>query len=164
MNVTLRSATQNDLEDIRNIFNDVITHTTAIYRNSLMSANEIQEWYKTKESNAFPVLVAEAEGKVVGFSTYGTFRNMECYRTSVEIAIHVSAEKRGLGIGKKLIARLIEIANENKIHVIIANIDASNSTSIKLHENFGFKICGSIQQVAYKFDRWLDLTVMQLIL
>jgi len=78
--------------------------------------------------------------------------------------VYVSSDCRGKGIGKLLIARLIKSARELQLHTIVAGIDATNEPSLKLHEQFGFKEVAHFKEVGYKFDRWLDLKFLQLII
>jgi phosphinothricin acetyltransferase len=82
----------------------------------------------------------------------------------VENSVYVAADQRGKGIGKLLIAPLIQAAEQLDMHTIIAGIDATNEASIMLHRSFGFKEVAHFKQVGYKFGRWLDLTFMQLLL
>jgi phosphinothricin acetyltransferase len=82
----------------------------------------------------------------------------------VENSVYVKAEERGKGIGKLLIPPLIRHAREKGLHVMIASIDASNEASLNLHRSFGFKQVAHFREVGFKFDRWLDLTFLELIL
>jgi L-amino acid N-acyltransferase YncA len=160
----VRFANQNDVSLIRDIFNDVIENTTAIYQNTLRTKEQIDEWFQVKTQNDWPVFIIEMENQAVGFATYGPFRAGECYKHTVELAIHLKKEWRGRGLGSRLLEFLIQNVKDRGFHSIMAGIDSANASSIKLHEKFGFKIVGEIKQVGHKFDRWLDLTMMQLIL
>lgn len=164
MDFKYRLATEKDLTKILWIFNDVILNTTAIYQNAIMTEGDIKAWWEIKKTLKLPVFVAELNEEVVGFTSYGPFRQREGYRRTVELAIHIDPRYRRQGLGKKLLSMLIEKAKVDKLHVMIAGIDSENVGSIILHENLGFEICGELKQVARKFDRWLDLTFMQLIL
>jgi L-amino acid N-acyltransferase len=160
----LRGATENDLEEILQIYNDVIVNTTATFEEV---PRELSEWvaiYKEKQSLGYPLIVATIEQKVVGYGSYGVFRKASRYRSSVEHSIHMAPEYRGKGYGSQILQELIHLAQKQKLHAMIAAIDASNASSVFLHRKLGFKIVGEIPQVAYKFSRWLDLTLMQLIL
>jgi phosphinothricin acetyltransferase len=121
-------------------------------------------WYETKLKDGHPVFVAESEGRVVGFSSYGPFRAWAAYKYTVENSVYVAADQRGKGIGKLLITPLIDTAKSNDLHAIIAGIDASNIGSIKLHQSFGFEEVAHFRQVGYKFGRWLDLKFLELLL
>jgi L-amino acid N-acyltransferase len=97
-------------------------------------------------------------------SSIGAFRVPTAYHFSVENTVHVAANARGRGVGKLLMPPIIEAAKELKMHTIIAGIDASNDVSLHLHKSFGFVEVAHFKEVGFKFDRWLDLKFLQLIL
>lgn len=162
--VTVRVAEERDLPEILTIYNDIIVHTTAVYDYQPHTAAMRKQWWDTKQQQGFPVFAAEADGRIVGFSSIGPFRAWAAYKYSVENSVYVAADVRGKGIGKLLIPPLIKAATRLEMHTILAGIDASNEASIKLHEGFGFEEVAHFKQVGYKFGRWLDLKFLQLIL
>jgi L-amino acid N-acyltransferase len=162
--VLIRTAIEADLPGILDIYNDAILNTTSVYNYLPHTLEMRREWFEQKQRDGFPVLVAEQNGIVVGFSTYGHFRAWAAYKYSVEVSVYVHPEHRGKGIARLLYPPLFEKAREQQLHALMAGIDASNIASIKLHERFGFKTVGLFKEVGYKFDQWLDLQFMQLIL
>lgn len=162
--IQIRAALEQDLEPILEIYNDVIVNTTAVYDYQPHTLEMRRQWFRIKQAQGFPVFVAEDDGKVVGFSSIGPFRAWAAYKYSVENSVYVAADQRGKGIGKLLIAPLIQASEQLNMHTIIAGIDATNEGSIMLHRSFGFKEVAHFKQVGYKFGRWLDLTFMQLLL
>ena len=110
------------------------------------------------------MFVAVEADAVAGFASYGPFRPWPAYKYSVEHSIYVHKDQRGKGIAKNLLRTLIDQAAASNLHTIVAGIDSLNEVSINLHKQFGFTITGHIEQVGYKFGRWLDLVFMQLIL
>jgi phosphinothricin acetyltransferase len=162
--IQIRTALEQDLEAMLEIYNDVIVNTTAVYDYQLHTLEMRRQWFRIKEAQGFPVFVAVEDGKVVGFSSIGPFRAWAAYKYSVENSVYVAADQRGKGIGKLLIAPLIDASVQLNMHTIIAGIDATNEASIMLHRSFGFKEVAHFKQVGYKFGRWLDLTFMQLLL
>jgi phosphinothricin acetyltransferase len=82
----------------------------------------------------------------------------------VEHSLYVHPQFQGQGLGKDMLIRLIEAAHKDGRHTMIGGIDSTNSVSLKLHADLGFKEVGRLPEVAYKFDKWLDLIFMQLIL
>jgi len=102
--------------------------------------------------------------RLLGFATYGTFRNWPAYKYSVEHSVYVREECRGMGIGESLMMNLIEEAKRQNYHTMVGGIDASNLASIALHNKLGFQHAGTIKQAGFKFGRWLDLSFYQLIL
>ncbi len=160
----IRKATEDDLAAMLDIYNDIILHTTAVYDYKPHTMEMRRQWWETKQQQGFPVFVVEEEGRLVGFSSIGPFRAWAAYQYSVENSVYVAASERGKGIGKLLIPPLIEAAKEMKLHTIIAGIDATNESSLRLHRHFGFEEVAHFKQVGWKFDRWLDLKFLQLII
>jgi L-amino acid N-acyltransferase YncA len=157
----IREATANDLDEIQTIYNEAILNTTAIYEYDPFDSAYIHEWWNQRITNNWPVIVAVCEEKVVGFATYGTFRARTAYRTTCEHSVYVLENQRGKGLGKTLLQSIVTAARNNGVHVLIGGIDADNQLSIALHESEGFTIAGHLHEVAYKFDRWLDLVFME---
>jgi len=162
--ITIRDARESDLPEILVIYNEVIVNTTAIYSYQPHTMDMRKAWFDSRQKDGLPVFVAEAEGRVAGFSSYGPFRAWPAYKYTVENSVYVSADQRGRGIGKLLITPLITTARNNNMHAIIAGIEATNTASIQLHRSFGFEEVALFKQVGFKFGRWLDLRFMELIL
>src|SRR5258706_4717517 len=162
--VTIRNANENDLAQLLDIYNDTILHTTAVYQYEVHTLQMRKEWFATKQQQGFPVFVAEENDRIAGFSTIGTFRQWQAYKYSVENSVYVASDQRGKGIGKLLMQPLIDAAKQMDMHTIIASIDATNEISLRLHKNFGFEEVAHFKQVGYKFNKWLDLKFLQLIL
>jgi L-amino acid N-acyltransferase YncA len=163
-NLLIRAATENDLAGILEIYNDAIINTTAIYNYVPYTTADIQQWFADKKTSNHPVFVADIDGAVAGFVSYGAFRVRPAYKYSIEHSVYVNPNFRKRGIAKKLLAKIIDVARENNYHAIVAGIDADNKISIDLHAQFNFVEVGHIKQVGYKFGRWLDLTFMELLL
>jgi phosphinothricin acetyltransferase len=157
----VREATEADLEGIVEIYNDVITHSAAVFANLPVTVDERRRWWQARGAQGYPVLVARDEHGVVGFGSFGDFRAWPGYRFTVEHTLHVRADARGRGIGTQLLRALIERAAALGKHVMIAGVDADNAASIRLHERLGFARAGRLREVGFKFDRWLDLVFLQ---
>lgn len=158
----IREATVQDMEEILAIHNDAIMNTTAVYDYTPHTIEDRMDWYQKKVEGHFPVLVFEEEGQVEGFATYGPFRDWAAYKYSVEHSVYVLKDAKGKGIGTALLKELIRIAEAREYKSMVAGIDAENEISIYLHQKLGFKYKGTIHQVGYKFNRWLDLAFYQL--
>ena len=161
--ILVRTATIHDLPAMTVIYNDIIANTTAVYDYEPHTMEMREKWFATKQEQGFPIFVAEEDKLIVGFSSFGTFRAWAGFKNTVENSIYVAAEHRGKGIGKLLLPPLIEAAKELKLHAIVAGIDATNNISIELHKKFGFTEVAHFKEVGYKFDRWLDLVFLELI-
>jgi L-amino acid N-acyltransferase len=160
----LYDASEADLDGILAIYNDVILHTTAVYSEIPVTLEDRLKWYRTRRELGYPVLVAADETGVIGFASFGDFRAWPCYRHTVEHSVHVRPDKRGLGVGRRLVEQLLLLAAQSGKHVMLAGIDSENAASIHLHQRLGFESVAHFREVARKFDRWLDLVFMQRIL
>lgn len=157
-------ALEDDIPSILAIINHEILHSTALYDYEERSFEFQLNWFHQKRLEKTPILVVEQNGKLVGFGTYGIFRPKAAYQFSVEHSIYIHHEHQGGGIGKMLMSELIKLAKQEGYHTMIAGIDASNAGSIRFHESFGFVEVGHIKEVGYKFESWLDLKFLQLVI
>ena len=152
-------------ESILAILNDAILTSTALYDYQPRPLESMTAWFAAKRKGNYPVIGAVSEdGELLGFASYGVFRGWPAYKYSVEHSIYVAAQHRGKGIGKRLLQRVVEEAEAQDYHVLVGGIDSQNVVSIALHRALGFQHAGTIRQVGFKFGRWLDLDLYQLIL
>lgn len=164
MEVSIRKAIAKDLNTILEIVNYEILNSNVVYDYNERSYTQQVHWFEQKIIDQMPVIVAEKDGVVLGFGTYGIFRPWAAYQYSVEHSIYVSKDSRANGIGKQLLKGLIDLAKDNGCHTMIAGIDGSNEMSLEFHKKFGFKEVGTFKEVGYKFNKWLDLKFLQLML
>jgi phosphinothricin acetyltransferase len=162
--VTIRAATETDLPAILEIYNEAILNTTAVYDYTPHTLAMRRDWFAAKQARGYPILVAELPDSIAGFAALGAFRAWDAYRYTAENSLYVAPSHRGQGVGKQLLVSLIEAAQAMDLHAIVAGIDADNTVSLNLHRRYGFEEVAHFRQVGYKFDRWLDLKFMQLIL
>jgi L-amino acid N-acyltransferase YncA len=162
--ITIRDATEHDLPQILEIYNDVILTTTAVYSELPHTLEMRQAWFKERKESGFPVIVAIVNGGVAGLVTFGHFRAWPCYRFTVEHSVYVRKDLRGRGISKILLKELISLAKAAGKHALIAGIDSENTVSLRLHEAFGFTQAAHFKEVGFKFNRWLDLIFLELLL
>lgn len=164
MTIELRDATPDDLPGILEIYNDAVLNTTAIWNDVLVDLENRKEWFRARKERGFPVIVAIKDGAVAGYASYGDWRAFDGYRHTREHSIYVHKNARGAGLGTLLMQALIEHAKTSGVHVLIGAIESENTASIRLHEALGFRVAGRYSEVGRKFDRWLDLTSMELTL
>ena len=164
MKIAIRPYQTEDIQAILDIINYNILHSTALYDYNIRTYEQQKAILDDKLAKNFPVIVAEANGQVVGFGMYSEFRFREAYKFTVEHSVYVANDYHGKGIGNLLLAELIALAKVQKLHTMIAVIDAENQGSVSFHEKFGFKTVGIIKESGYKFNRWLHSVFMQLIL
>jgi L-amino acid N-acyltransferase len=153
------------LEAIRGIYNHEIVHTTALYEYEPRSIETMAAWWAAKQAAGLPVLGIEAEpGVLAGFASWGPFRPFPAYGHTVEHSVYVDSRFRVRGIGRALLASLIEEACDRNLHTLVGVIDATNAASIGLHRRLGFTHSGTVREAGFKFGRWLDVEYWQLIL
>jgi L-amino acid N-acyltransferase len=162
--IKVRMASPEDLPAMLEIYNDVILHTTAVYDYQPHTLEMRKVWYEAKQQAGFEIFIAEEFKKLIGFSSYGPFRAWAAYQYTVENSVYVSSDQRGKGVGKRLLAPLIQAAQNKGMHTLVAGIDDTNLASLRLHAHFGFKEVARFKEVGYKFDRWLNLIFLQLML
>jgi L-amino acid N-acyltransferase YncA len=157
----VRDATEADLPMILAIYNEIIANTTAVFSENPVALDDRRAWWLARVAQGYPVLVACDSGSVCGFATFGDFRAWPCYRHTIEHSVHVRADCRGRGVGKRLVTELLPRAAALGKHVMIAGVDAANSVSIGMHESLGFEQVAHFREVGRKFGRWLDLIFLQ---
>jgi phosphinothricin acetyltransferase len=161
MTTAIRPATMADLPALMAIYNHAVVHTTAIWNDAVADLGNRRAWYDARRKLGYPVLVAEVDGIVAGYGSFGDFRAFEGYRFSVEHSVYVAETMRRQGIASRLLEALVEEARRLGKHVMIAGVAADNDASIRLHLRHGFVETGRMPEVGIKFGRWLDLVFLQ---
>ena len=162
--ILVRDAREQDLPAIVEITNQAIRETTAVWSYTQATIDSRRQWLLDRQQHNYPVLVAEVDNNVVGFASFGDFRPWEGYRYTVEHSVYVTPGRQRQGIGRLLLATLVDRARAAGKHSMIAGIDAANAASIHLHSQLGFVEVGRLPEVGWKFERWLDLVLLQLVL
>ena len=165
ISVTIRPATLADAPSIVEIYNREVLETAATFDLVPRTLAQQQEWLSAR-SGAFAAIVAvePVSRQVLGFASLSPYKERAAYRTTVEDSIYVHRQFNGRGIGKALLGRLVEIARESGFHSVIGRIEAGGDASRALHASLGFELVGIEREVGRKFNRWLSVAVMQLIL
>ena len=165
MEFRIGSCAESQLPEIREIFNEAILYSTALYEYKPRTVKVMNNWYAEKQNGNYPIIGAfDPAGLLLGFASYGSFRSRPAYKYTVEHSVYVRSDQRGKGLGRLLLKEIIKMAGEQDYHVLVGGIDASNLESIRLHEKEGFVFNGIIREAGFKFGRWLDLAFYQLIL
>ena len=160
----IRAAQARDVPAILDIVNDAILNSTALFEYEPRTLDEQTGWLAERNAGGWPVLVAEVDGDTIGFASYGPFRARPAYAATVEHSVYVAQHDRSKGVGRALMLALIAAAKSDGRHVMVGGIDGSNDASIAFHAALGFVETGRMPEVGWKFERWLDLVFMQLIL
>jgi L-amino acid N-acyltransferase len=159
--IPISAASSSDIPEITAIYNRVIATSTAVFSDRQVSEQDRLDWLETRRARGFPILVARDAGRTVAFASYGDFRAWPGYRYTVEHSVHVAESHRRRGLGRRLVEALVEHAGHAGLHVLIAGVDADNEASLALHEGLGFARVAELREVAWKFDRWIDLVLLQ---
>ncbi len=162
-NVTIRLAVTADVPAITEIYNEAILNGISTFDTEVKSVEDRTQWLRSR-SERNPVIVAEADGKVIGWASLNRYSDRLAYADTVENSLYVHPGHQGLGTGKLLLAELLRLARTHGIHTILARVSDGNELSIGLHEKFGFKRVGVMKEVGFKFGRLLDVHLLQLIL
>jgi L-amino acid N-acyltransferase len=162
--VEIRDAVDADLPAILDMFNTLIPTDTVAWTDELDTLGNRQQWFAARHRRGFPVLVAQEGGDVVGWASYGDFRDttrFPGYRWTVENTIFVREDHHLSGVGRALMDELLDRARAAGIHTMVAAVDATNQRSIRFHERLGFVEVARMPEVGRKFGRWLDLVLLK---
>ena len=160
----VRLARRTDGDAIRSIYNAEVTGSTATFDLVPRSVDEQMAWL-AEHRGPYPAIVAVDEAEtVLGFGSLSEYKNRPSYATTVEDSVYVGAAHRGNGVGRLLLDELVELATRHGFHSVIARIGGDNASSIALHQACAFTLVGVEQEVGRKFNRWLDVTVLQRLL
>jgi len=162
--VRIRLAEVSDAEPIRAIYNLEVTTATSTFDIVPRTLAEQEAWLAAR-SGAFSAVVAvDDAGAVVGFASLSPYKERAAYRTTVEDSVYVARDRNGQGIGRLLMTHVVDVARSSGFHAVMARIEASGTASRALHAACGFELVGIERQVGRKFNRWLDVAVMQKLL
>lgn len=158
----IRDATETDLDAILAIHNRAIEISLAIWTDDVVDRSERERWLAEHAAAGHPILVGVVEDTIAGYASYGPWRGKSGYRYTVEDSVYVADRFQGQGVGRALLEKLIAHARATNKHAMIADIEAGNTASIRLHESLGFVREGTIREVGVKFGQWLDLAILRL--
>ena len=157
-------ATREHNEAIREIYNVEVRRSLFTLDLEQRTIMEQGQWLAEHQEHRWPAFVAILNGSLVGYAALSQYQPSDGYRYTVEDTVYVHQAERGTGLGKLLLARLIEAARERSYHAVVARLVAGHEPAIKLHTLFGFRQISLEKEIAYKFDRWLDVLTMELLL
>lgn len=161
---TIRPAVESDLDAIRSIYNYYVARSTCTFQIEPETAEERLAWFRDRDRETHPITVAESAGVVIGWAALSPWKSRCAYARSAEASVYVHPEHHRRGIGKALLLDLIDRAKAAGLHTIIGGACGEQAASLALQAALGFAVVGTFRQVGRKFDRWLDVIYMQLIL
>ncbi len=160
--ILVRAAVDADMDAVRDIYAHEVLNGVASFEEAAPDVTEIRRRRADVLRLGLPYLVAEVGGAVAGYSYASTYRARSGYRFTVENSVYVAAGLHGSGVGRALLAELIRRCEAGPWRQMVAVIgDSANLASIRLHERHGFRAVGVLDQVGFKFGRWVDSVLMQ---
>ena len=166
---SLRDATAADLPAIRAIYNYYVLHSTCTYQLESETLAEREAWFAAHAPDKHPVIVAElddADGnrQVVGWGSLSRFHPRAGYDGTVEASVYIHHDFHRRGLGRLMLSELVDRARALGYHALIGGASADQTASIALQESLGFERVGQLKEVGRKFDRWLDVVYLQVLL
>jgi phosphinothricin acetyltransferase len=158
---TVRSARTDDVPAIANIYNHFVLNSTCTFATEPEGEEYWHAW-QIARSDAFPAVVVEESNHVIGWGTLSRWNSRCAYRFSAEDSVYIHPNHHHRGIGRAILAELIERAKAAGHRNVIAQIADHQPASERLHANFGFRKAGVLEGVGCKFDRWIDVAIWQL--
>jgi len=159
---TIRPSQPSDMAAITAIYKHHVLHGTGTFEIDPPSLEDMTARREDVLSKGLPYLVLENESQVVGFAYCNWFKPRPAYRFSAEDSIYLAADTAGKGWGRMLLAELCQAAEKAGIRKLIAVIgDSGNAGSIGVHTSVGFKHVGIVSACGWKFERWLDIVMME---
>lgn len=160
--VVVRAATEADMPRIAEIYAHHVLTGLATFETEPPDGAEMTRRYRDLASRGCPYLVAESEGRIIGYAYAGPFRTRAAYRHTVEDSIYLDPAVARHGVGRRLLEALIEASTRAGFRQMIAVIgDSANTGSIRVHERCGFRMVGTLGATGFKFGRWVDTVLMQ---
>jgi L-amino acid N-acyltransferase YncA len=160
--VLIRPSTPADLSAITDIYAWNVMHGTGTFELEAPDAAEMARRIEDVSAKGLPWLVAERDGQVLGYAYANHFRPRKAYRFCVEDSIYLAPQAKGQGVGRLLLAELLarcEAAGARQMMAVIG--DSSNVASLGVHRALGFAQVGLMTAAGWKFERWLDVVIMQ---
>lgn len=163
LSVSIRPAESKDCFAICEIYNFYIQNSVVTFDEQTMQLSQWEEKLDYLNKQKLPFIVAHTEtGEILGFAYVGPWRQKSAYRRTVEDSIYLRAAATGKRIGTRLLEELLALSKQAGVKEVVAVIsDTGAESSVRLHEQFGFKKQGHLAKVGFKFDRWLGTILMQ---
>ncbi len=163
MDLPIRPATPDDAGAICRIYNQGIEDRGATLETELRTPEERRQWLARRETR-HPVIVAEEDGEVVAWGSLNAFSPRASYRFVADFSIYVERGRRGKGIGRQLLARLVELARGHGYHKLVLATLPGNAAGLRLYETFGFRTVGVYREQGQVDGRWVDTVIMEKLL
>jgi phosphinothricin acetyltransferase len=161
--ITIRAALPSDMADVTRIYAPYVLSTTISFETEVPSVETMMARHHAIVAAGTPYLVAVLDHRVVGYAYAGPYKARAAYRFTVEHSVYLDASVTGRGLGRRLLEALIAACRDAGIKEMIATVAGDdNAPSIGVHTRCGFVPVGRLKHVGFKYDRWIDVTLMQL--
>ena len=155
---TVRAAVEGDLAALTDIYNHYVLHTAITFDVRPFTPEERRPWFDAHTSDGrHRLLVAEEEGRIVGYASTSRWRPKPAYDTTVESTVYCRHDAMSRGVGPLLYRSLFALLEHEDVHRIVAGIALPNDPSVRMHERLGFTPVGVFTAVGRKFDRFWDV-------
>ena len=162
-NVIIRRAELADVPAIADIYNEAILTTVATFDTEVKTVADREQWFRSHDEQ-HPILVAILNDKIVGWASLTEWSDRRAYDGTAEASFYVHSAFRYQGIGRKLLEEIIAEARRVKLHTLLGRVAEGSDESMHLSYGAGFVLVGTMKQVGRKFDRLLDVHLLQLLL
>jgi phosphinothricin acetyltransferase len=160
--VVVRPAEEQDVPFITAIYGHYVLNATCTFELEPPDAHEMLMRFRKVKALGAPYLVAQLDDQVVGYAYAGSYRDRPAYRHTLENSVYVAPDFHARGLGRQLMEQLIKAATGGNFLQMVAVVgDSGNAASIQLHERLGFRTVGVLEDVGFKFGRWLNTVLMQ---
>jgi phosphinothricin acetyltransferase len=162
--VEVRIARMDDADAVARIYEHYVLETIITFEETTVPADEMARRMAEVRASGLPWLVAERDGRVVGYAYAAPWKTRAAYRFSTEVAVYVAPEGRARGVGTRLYATLLPELASRGVHAVMGGIALPNESSVRLHQKFGFQKVAHFEEVGFKMGRWVDVGYWQLVL
>lgn len=158
--IVLRLAVEADADGINAVYNPYVLASTCTFQVTPTTTGERVRWLQ-RHGPRHPVIVAEDAGRIVAWAALTPYHPREAYAATVEDSIYLAPEVQGRGLGRRMLDDLLARARSIGHRTVVALIASDQPASLVLHRRCGFTDAGLLRNVGRKFDRWLDLVILQ---
>ncbi len=172
MSIEIRPAEKKDLQSICRIYNHYVQTSTATFRTNPESLDERSRWFDEQIEAGLPTLVMEelggdnasGEDKIIGFACLSPYQSRCTFTSTLELSIYMASASCHSGFGKQLMNRIMTAARDKGYHAIVVLVSAENDAAFAFAKKNGFEHVGRLKEVGRKFNRFLDLNILEKLL